>query len=416
VYAATGWDKKGRHFHPLFQFQLMGVNGAFLTGDIFNLFVFFEVLLIASYGLTLHGGGTRRFGAGMQYIVVNLIGSTLFLFAVGLIYAVTGTLNMADLALKVGRVATADQALLRTGALLLLVVFALKAALVPLHVWLPGTYSAAAPPVAALFAIMSKVGAYAILRVFTLIFGAGAGEASWAAVPWLLPAALVTAVVGAIGLLAARDLSRLACYALLHSMGTLFIAIGLFDAPSLAAALYYLVHSTLAAAALFFLVDLVARRRDGMRDQLRPAPPIREEALIGGLFFTIAITIVGLPPLSGFIGKLLVLEASRGSSSWIWIWSVVLGTSLVALVSFGRAGSTLFWKSAQLAPSEGGPRPKTRKRLTLGVPIALLGAITLLTIAAGPAQALFDNMATQLLEPQAYIDAVLGSGPHVAAR
>ena len=140
VYASGGWDERGRHFHPLFQFQLVGISGAFLTGDVFNLFVFFEVMLIASYGLLLHGGGPRRLKAGFHYVAINLVGSTLFLFAVGLIYSVTGTLNMADLAAKVGQVAAADDALLRTGALLLFLVFAVKAALVPLHWWLPTAY------------------------------------------------------------------------------------------------------------------------------------------------------------------------------------------------------------------------------------------------------------------------------------
>src|SRR5690606_29127830 len=171
LYASAGWDEKGRHFHALFQFQLLGINGAFLTGDIFNLFVFFEVLLIASYGLALHGGGPQRLKAGFQYVAINLIASTVFLFAVGLIYAVTGTLNMADLAVKVPQAAEADVALLRTGALLLFSVFAVKAALVPLHWWLPMAYAAAAAPAAALFAVMTKVGAYSILRLYTLVFG-----------------------------------------------------------------------------------------------------------------------------------------------------------------------------------------------------------------------------------------------------
>src|SRR5690606_2180821 len=140
VYAINGWDRRGRHFHPLFQFQLLGLNGAFLTGDFFNLFVFFEVMLIASYGLMLHGGGPRRLKAGFQYVAINLIGSTLFLFGVALIYAVTGTLNMADIANRAASVAPGDVALLRTGALLLFLVFALKAALVPLHWWLPTAY------------------------------------------------------------------------------------------------------------------------------------------------------------------------------------------------------------------------------------------------------------------------------------
>ena len=168
LYASNGWDQRGKHFHPLYQFQLMGINGAFLTGDFFNLFVFFEILLIASYGLMVHGGGGLRVKAGVQYVVTNLVGSSVFLIAVGMIYSVTGTLNMADLARIVPQVPAADQALLQTGAVLLLLVFAVKAALVPLHFWLPGTYANAPGPVAALFAIMTKVGAYSIIRLYVL--------------------------------------------------------------------------------------------------------------------------------------------------------------------------------------------------------------------------------------------------------
>ncbi len=196
LYAIGGWDQRGKHFHPLYQFQLMGINGAFLTGDFFNLFVFFEILLIASYGLMVHGGGGLRVKAGVQYVVTNLVGSSVFLIAVGMIYSVTGTLNMADLARIVPKVPAADQALLQTGAVLLLLVFAVKAALVPLHFWLPGTYANAPGPVAALFAIMTKVGAYSIIRLYVLAFGADAGEAAWLAAPWLLPAGAAHAGAG----------------------------------------------------------------------------------------------------------------------------------------------------------------------------------------------------------------------------
>jgi Formate hydrogenlyase subunit 3/Multisubunit Na+/H+ antiporter, MnhD subunit len=164
----SGWDARGRHFHALFQFQLMGVCGAFLTGDIFNLFVFFEVLLIASYGLMIHGGGERRLRAGVQYVLFNLAGSTLFLFALGTVYALTGTLNMADLAVRVAALPAGEEALIRVAAVLLLVVFAVKAALVPLHFLDAGAPMRPPPPRwGALFAILSKVGAYAILRVYT---------------------------------------------------------------------------------------------------------------------------------------------------------------------------------------------------------------------------------------------------------
>ena len=199
VYAiSTGTDRKGWHFHPLFQFQLLGLNGAFLTGDLFNLFVFFEVLLIASYGLMLHGQGGQRLKAGVQYVIINLVGSTLFLVAVGLLYGVTGTLNIADLAVRVAAAPAGDQGLIAAAGLLLTTVFALKAAVVPLHFWLPGTYAATTGTVAALFAIMTKVGAYSIIRTSTLIFGEDAGGLAFLVGPWLLPAALVTLILSLI--------------------------------------------------------------------------------------------------------------------------------------------------------------------------------------------------------------------------
>ena len=219
------WDERGRHFHALFQFQIMGIMGAFLTGDLFNLFVFFEVLLIASYGLMIHAGGTVRLRAGVQYVLFNLLGSTLFLFALGAIYAETGTLNMADLAQRVQLIDEGATVGIRVAAVLLLMVFAIKAAVVPLHFWLLSSYAEAPAPVAALFAIMTKVGAYAIIRVYTLIFPPDltvtAGLHGW----WLLPAALVSLAIGMIGILAARHLDRLVAFAVIGSMGMVMVSI-----------------------------------------------------------------------------------------------------------------------------------------------------------------------------------------------
>jgi multicomponent K+:H+ antiporter subunit D len=203
---------------------------AFLTGDLFNLFVFFEVLLIASCCLMLHGGGKARLRAGTIYVVLNLVGSALFLIAVGLLYGVAGTLNLADLGRAMGALDSAGTGLARIGAVLLLVVFGLKAALVPLHLWLPEGYGEAAP-VAALFAIMTKVGAYRILRVFTAVFGPLAGELSWLAQPWLLPAALATLWLGMLGVLASRALGELVAFLLIASVGTLLTAFALFSCP-----------------------------------------------------------------------------------------------------------------------------------------------------------------------------------------
>ena len=192
---STGWDDRGRHFHALFQFQLMGICGAFLTGDIFNLFVFFEILLIASYGLMIHSGGKERMQAGLQYVVMNLAGSTLFLFALGTLYASTGTLNIADLAEKVKDIPADEASLVRVASMLLMIVFAVKAALFPVQFWLPATYSNAPAPVAALFAIMTKVGAYAIIRIHTMVFGPGASGTEDLAATWLFPAAIITIAV-----------------------------------------------------------------------------------------------------------------------------------------------------------------------------------------------------------------------------
>ncbi|MHB1224207.1 MAG: monovalent cation/H+ antiporter subunit D, partial [Gemmatimonadaceae bacterium] len=345
AYACLGTDRKGAHFHALFQLQLAGLNGAFLTGDLFNLFVFFEVLLIASYCLLLHGGGAARLRAGLHYVTLNLAGSALFLIAVGLLYAVTGALNMADLSVRVAQVAPADAALVRAAGLLLFVVFALKAAVLPLYFWLPKSYAAATGPVAALFALMTKVGVYALLRVSTLVFGPLAGPAADLALPWLLPVALATQAAGVLGALAARDLRRLQAYLLVTSVGLMLGGIGLYSEQGVAAALYYLAHSTLITAALFLLVDLIARQRGATGPRLRSAVAVSQPALLGGLFFVGSMAVVGLPPLSGFLGKALVLAATPLDGRGIWLWAVTLTAGLLSLVACSRAGSIVFWNS-----------------------------------------------------------------------
>ena len=305
VYALGGTAARGLHFHALFQFQLMGLNGAFLTADLFNLFVFFEVLLAASYGLLLHGRGAgqrQRLQAAVHYVTFNLAGSSLFLIALGLLYGVTGTLNMADLAHKLPVLPPGDVRLAQVAALLLLTVFAVKAALLPLYFWLPDTYAAASAPVGALFAIMTKVGVYAIARVTTLIFGAEAGGAAGIAQPWLPALALAALALGAAGALAARRLRVLIAYLIVASAGTLLMAVGLGTEGTLAAGLFYLVNSTLVAAAMFLLVDRIALGRGVLADSLEPAPHGARRALLGATYFLLAVALAGVPPLAGFLG------------------------------------------------------------------------------------------------------------------
>ena len=401
----SGWDRRGRHFHALLQFQLMGILGAFLTGDLFNLFVFFEVLLIASYGLVIHGAGKQRLKAGLQYVVYNLLGSTLFLFALGTIYAVTGTLNMADLAMRVAEIPETSTALIRVAAVLLLLVFAVKAALIPLHFWLPATYAEAPGPVAALFAIMTKVGVYAILRVFSLIFGpdvaATSGLAEWV----LLPAAALTLALGTLGVLGAGTLGRMTAFATIGSVGTLMIAVSSFSPQTTAAALYYLVHSTLACAALFLVVDLVRSGRPDGLDKLLPAAPMAQSGLVSSLYFAAAIALAGLPPLSGFIGKLLILSAVRGQESAWMIWTLILASTLLLVIGFTRAGSTIFWQTSE-APAEEEPRT-AQSSLAFTSVFGIFGAIVLITVFAQPVTAFLGETAQQIHDPRAYVEAVL---------
>ncbi|MGB0411795.1 MAG: monovalent cation/H+ antiporter subunit D [Pikeienuella sp.] len=401
----SGWDNRGRHFHALFQFQLMGIMGAFLTGDLFNLFVFFEVLLIASYGLMIHAGGNARLRAGVQYVLFNLIGSTLFLFALGSIYAETGTLNMADLAARVTQIGPEETVGIRVAAVLLLLVFAIKAALVPLHFWLPSSYAEAPAPVAALFAIMTKVGAYAIIRVYTMIFPPDLQATAGLFEVWLLPAALISLAIGMIGVLAAKKLDRLVAFSVIGSMGMVMISISLFTPESIAAALYYIVHSTLAGAALFLISDLV---RTGRADlALTPQSKMAGNSLTAALFFVGAIAMAGLPPLSGFLGKLLVLDAAYQSPLMVWIWVVVLSSSLISILGFARAGSILFWKAHSIEATEDAAPASPPQALSY---VAVAGLVTLLvahTVFAGQVHRYTATMADQLFAPTPYISTVV---------
>ncbi len=402
--ACAGWDARGRHFHALFQFQLMGLNGAFVTGDLFNLFVFFEVLLIASYVLMVHGLGRERLRVGLHYVALNLLASALFLVGVALVYATTGTLNLADLALRVPLVPAPEAALLQAGALLLLVVFGFKAALVPLSMWLPATYAAASAPVAALFAIMTKVGVYAILRVHGVVFGADAGASALLVQPLLLPLALATCVVGVVGALAAATLPRLVAWLTVASVGSILVALGLFGAAAWSAGLYYLLHSTLVVAALFLLAGLVAAQRGEAGDTLVPGPRVAQPALLGGLLVLGAASVTGLPPLPGFIGKLMLLQAASQHGAAVAVWTVVLGVGLLTLVVLARAGSIVFWAARADLPAGGAPASWCAWAPTA----LLLGAGVALSVFAAPAQRYTAAAAVQLQDRAAYARAVLG--------
>jgi multicomponent K+:H+ antiporter subunit D len=295
----------------------------------------------------------------------------------------------------------------RVAAILLMIVFAVKAALFPVQFWLPATYANAPAPVAALFAIMTKVGAYAILRVHTTAFGPGIEGTVDLAGTWLFPAAIVTIAVGAFGVLGAKRLMPLIAFSVVGSMGTLLVAVAVFSSTATTAALYYMVHSTFAAASLFLIADLVVSRRTA--DRLVPEPATAQNGLFAALFFAAAIAMAGMPPLSGFLGKLLVLDAVRAPGLIGWAWPAILVGSFLTIVGFARAGSTLFWSSTAFArPSDVAAAPATVMQVApVMLTLVVLGG---LAIFAGPVSAYLDDTATQLFDRAAYVEAVLGAG------
>jgi multicomponent K+:H+ antiporter subunit D len=346
LYSCAGTDREGKYFHPLIHFQLLGVIGAFLTNDLFNLFVFFEVLLIASYALLIHGGGKQRTAASLHYVILNLIGSSLFLIALGTLYGTTGSLNIADMSQKISQLPKDQATIAQVGGCLLLIVFGLKSAMLPLQFWLPKTYSEATAPVAALFAIMTKVGVYCIFRVYTVIFGEQSGELANMIAPWIWPLAILSIVVGTIGALASPSLRMLTGNLVIVSVGTLLIGFSLRSEEATAASMLYLVHSTLITGALFLIADMIGEQRGKAFDRFVSARKISQQTVLGMMFFIAAMVIAGLPPFSGFLGKLVILQASMESEYQAWVFAAILVSSLISIVALSRAGTTLFWRHA----------------------------------------------------------------------
>lgn len=438
LFALARWHKAGAHFHALFQVQIMGLNGAFLTGDLFNLFVFFEVMLAASYGLLLHGSGPARVKAGLHYIAINLAASSLFLVGASMIYGVTGTLNMADLAARIPQVAATDRPLLHAACAILAVAFLAKAAMWPLNFWLVPAYSSASAPSAAVFALLTKVGIYVLLRLSTLLFSPEAGGSAGFGNAWLVWGGMATLAFGAIGMLSAQRPARLAGFAVIVSSGTLMAMLGLARPEVTAGALYYLPGSTFAVAAFFLLAELMDRARSdpegkrapedeedhlpfAMADQeLKQAANLDDDeqalvgrvipastALLGLAFIFCTLLVAGLPPLSGFIGKFVMLSALLQPPvvpvDWLLL-ALVLFSGLFALIALSRTGIRFFWTPVD--------RSAPVLRVAEYLPIALLvGACVLLTVRAEALMRYAQATAAALHAPQGYIKAVMSTRP-----
>lgn len=431
LFSIARWHSAGSHFHTLVQFLLAGLNGVFLTGDLFNLFVFFEVLLAASYGLVLHGSGAPRVKAALNYIAINLAASSLFLIGVSLIYGATGTLNMADLAVRVATLPDSERMLLEAGAAILGVAFLVKAGMWPLCFWLPTTYAVVAPPVAAMFSIMTKVGIYVIVRLWPMVFGADAGASAYFGGGWLLVGGIATVAFGCIGLLASQDLPRLASFSVLVSSGTLLAAIAVGSVGVTGGALFYLASSTLAISAFFLLIELIERSRmpgadvlavtvealgdddddDDDGDPVGIAIPATM-AILGIGFAACALLLAGLPPLTGFIAKFLMLHAlflpggdgAATTLSWTLL-AVLLLSGFAVMISMVRTGIRVFWVPLESeVPSV---------RFLEMVPIvALLFLCAAMTVNAGPVARYMQATAESVHAPQSYMRDVL-SAPRV---
>ena len=344
-FASKEWDERGRYFHAMCHFLLMGLTGAFLTGDLFNLFVFFEILLMASYVLLLHGQGKARFQLGIHYVTINLLASALFLIGLGMIYGSVGSLNMADVARLMPLLEGDQHRIAVAGGLLLFTVFGIKAAMLPVGFWLPKTYAVATTPVAALFTIMTKVGIYAILRVNGTVFDDAISREILQYI--LLPIGLITSVYGVIGAMGAERLRRFIGFMILSSVGTILIAISLFNTLAWAAALYYLVHSTIIAAAFYILSGWITSQRVEFKDHFKIAPQMKQHKVVALTYFTIALMMAGLPPFSGFLGKVFILQATAHSPYQLLIIVTVLVVSLLSIIAFTRVGFVIFWRATK---------------------------------------------------------------------
>jgi multicomponent K+:H+ antiporter subunit D len=432
LYASAGWSRAGSYYFPLFQILLMGVNGAFLTGDLFNLFVFFEVMLAASYGLQLHGSGGPRVRAGMHYIAINLLASSLFLIGLAILYGVMGSLSMADVADRIAHVADAERGLLHVGVAILVMAFLIKAAIWPLNAWLVPAYTTTGVPVAAMFVVMTKVGLYVILRLWTLLFPASAPADAQFGGSVLLVGGLLTLGFGALGVLASIRLDRIAAFSVIVSSGTLLATFSTGSSGIASAALYYLLNATLAASALFLLVEVVNRMRSDIGEQSSESETLPDEddnldddalplvgramplsvAALALAFFTCALLIAGLPPLAGFLAKAALLlallqdvpvgaQAISSPATW-WMIGLIVVSGLFATISLARAGIRHFWL-------KGGRFALQLKVAEVGAVLLLLAANLGLSVFAEPALRYTQATSRSLHAPAAYIDAVLAA-------
>jgi multicomponent Na+:H+ antiporter subunit D len=388
-------------FHPVYLVLAAGIAASFLTGDLFNLFVSFEVMLTASYVLITLGGRPEQVRSGMTYVVISLLASTLFLAALAFIYAATGTVNMADLG---GKIADLPTGIRSAFALLLVVVFGIKAAIFPLFFWLPDSYPTAPSPVTAVFAgLLTKVGVYALIRTQTLLFPADTRPGTL-----LLVMAGATMAVGVLGAIAQDDVKRILSFQVVSQMGYAIMGLGLFTLAGLAGAIIYLVHTIVVKTTLFLTAGLV-EETEGTGRLARIGGLVHRVPVVAVLFLVPALSLVGVPPFSGFVAKLALVEAGLAVDQYAVV-AISLVVSLLALYSMMRIWTGAFWGGPQTEPD----RPVADVRRLGGPPLmvlstaALAGLSIAVAVAAGPLYDLAVRAAADLVDTGAYTRAVFG--------
>ncbi|MCA9982857.1 MAG: Na+/H+ antiporter subunit D [Anaerolineales bacterium] len=407
VYALADIDnqREAFGFHPLFQFLLMGINGSFVTGDIFNLYVWFEIMLIASFVLLSLGGERRQLAGSIKYVTINLVASAIFVAAIGLLYSLTGSLNMAHLAQLIPEVE--NQGLLTAVAMMFLAAFGIKAGLFPLYFWLPSSYHTPPAAVSGIFAgLLTKVGVYALIRVFTLLF---IGNISYTHHGVLLVLAGAAMVMGVFGAASQMEIRRILSFHIVSQIGYMVMGLALFTPLALAGTVFYLMHHIIVKANLF-LIGGIMNRLQGSYRLLELGSFYRRYPALAVLFMIPALSLAGIPPLSGFWAKLALVRAGLSAGQYA-IVAVSLFVSLLTLYSMTKIWSYAFWTEREEPAGAPPPPPLAAADWRRLLPVSLLAGLTVLVgLTAGPLFELAQAASAQLLNPQLYIDAVLSAG------
>lgn len=404
VYALTDIDGRSEHlgYHALFNVLIGGVTGAFLTGDLFNLYVWFEVMLISSFGLLVLGGSKAQIDGGVKYVTLNLISTILFLSGIGLLYGMTGTLNMADLARTVPEVE--NQSLVTVVAMMFMIAFGVKAAVFPLFFWLPAAYHTPAFSVSAVFAgLLTKVGVYALIRMFTMVFTGDTGFTH----EILLWVAGLTMVTGVLGAAAQNDMRKILSFHIVSQIGYMIMGLALLTPLALAGAVFYLIHHIVVKANLFLIAG-VTEKLSGSTELGRIGGLYKSAPLLAILFLIPAFSLAGFPPLSGFWAKYVLVAAALEVQGWI-IAAVALAVGLLTIYSMTKIWAEAFWKAHPEGLDPVLSRLDGKARAQLLIPIASLAALTIVIgFFPEPFVAFAEAAAAQLLDPSEYLTAVLG--------